>query len=563
MATTARPITELAVGIRDTTGAVVASGKARFYLPGTTTPTNIYSDDVCTAAITQPLTLNAGGQYISAYALEATRMVVKDSTETTTYYDGLVNVNRHDAVYVTSSAINGGAETTLEAVLGTASTSFGSGFQYKVTSTGTARNVVSVISERCVSVKDFGATGDGVTNDYPACQATIDYVAGLGGGIVFFPVGTYLINTGLSNTTVGVSFLGAGQTISVIKNGSTSNTALTYNVGSAVNAKAFLRDFGVTASTTSSGSAIVVSNGDRIEITGVSVALHRTGIDTTAVTAPIVTRCVVLSTDDNASAIGIRLGTRGKASQCEAISGTDNGTGISLANADSTAFDCYSSNFATGMSAAGTNAGFVRCNATGATTGFSLAGTAAVADSCRATSNTTGISVGAVASVSVNWATYSGNTTDLSVNNSATNFYERGNWATLSAGTAGNFVQPIRSSYATTNVAVGNTWTPTHTPGGYQNVRGTGGAGTVTVAAPTGSTKVVGDVLFFQLFAASVNTIFAFNATYKQADGSTTVASMTAGGNSEIIIMDFIWTGSVYILARSNARNDSTTSPQA
>jgi hypothetical protein len=563
MATTARPITELAVGIRDTTGAVVASGKARFYLPGTTTPTNIYSDDVCTAAITQPLTLNAGGQYISAYALEATRMVVKDSTETTTYYDGLVNVNRHDAVYVTSSAINGGAETTLEAVLGTASTSFGSGFQYKVTSTGTARNVVSVISERCVSVKDFGAAGDGVTNDYAACQATIDYVAGLGGGIVFFPVGTYLINTGLSNVTVGVSFLGCGQTLSIIKNGSTSNTALTYNVGSAVNAKAFLRDFGVTASTTSSGSAIVVSNGDRIEITGVSVALHRTGIDTTAVTAPIVTRCVVLSTDDNASAIGIRLGTRGKASQCEAISGTDNGTGISLANTDSAATDCYTNNFATGFSCAGTNSGAVRCNATGATTGFSLGGTASFADLVRATSNTTGISVGAVASARVLVATYSGNTTDLSVNNSATNFYELGNWATLSAGTAGNFVTPVRSSFTLSSVAVGNSWTPTHTSGAYQHLRATGGAGTVTIAAPSGTNKMVGDVLFFHVFATAVNTVIAFNATYKKTDGTTTLSSITAGGNNDDMSFDFIWNGTVYILARVRLHNDSSGSPYA
>ncbi len=37
MATTARPISELAVGIRDTSGAVVASGKARFYINNTLT----------------------------------------------------------------------------------------------------------------------------------------------------------------------------------------------------------------------------------------------------------------------------------------------------------------------------------------------------------------------------------------------------------------------------------------------------------------------------------------------------------------------------------------------
>src|SRR5688572_26632429 len=80
MVTTAKPISELVLGIRDTAGAVVASGLARFYEPGTLVARTIYSDDVCTTAISQPLTLNAGGQYKYAYALEATRMIVKDST---------------------------------------------------------------------------------------------------------------------------------------------------------------------------------------------------------------------------------------------------------------------------------------------------------------------------------------------------------------------------------------------------------------------------------------------------------------------------------------------------
>lgn len=42
-----------------------------------------------------------------------------------------------------------------------------------------------------VSVKDFGATGDGVTDDTPAIQAAFDAVAPTGAG-VWFPAGTYL-----------------------------------------------------------------------------------------------------------------------------------------------------------------------------------------------------------------------------------------------------------------------------------------------------------------------------------------------------------------------------------
>jgi hypothetical protein len=40
-------------------------------------------------------------------------------------------------------------------------------------------------------VQDFGAKGDGVTDDEPALQAALDYVASKGGGVVYLPAGTY------------------------------------------------------------------------------------------------------------------------------------------------------------------------------------------------------------------------------------------------------------------------------------------------------------------------------------------------------------------------------------
>ncbi|MBO4475265.1 MAG: right-handed parallel beta-helix repeat-containing protein [Bacteroidales bacterium] len=43
-----------------------------------------------------------------------------------------------------------------------------------------------------VSVRDFGARGDGVTLDTEAVQAAIDHAASLGGGVVCVPEGTYL-----------------------------------------------------------------------------------------------------------------------------------------------------------------------------------------------------------------------------------------------------------------------------------------------------------------------------------------------------------------------------------
>lgn len=45
-----------------------------------------------------------------------------------------------------------------------------------------------------VSVKDFGAVGDGVTDDTAAFNSACDYVGGLGGGTVEVPIGNYKIS---------------------------------------------------------------------------------------------------------------------------------------------------------------------------------------------------------------------------------------------------------------------------------------------------------------------------------------------------------------------------------
>lgn len=52
---------------------------------------------------------------------------------------------------------------------------------------------VSTESEFVVSVKDFGAIGNGSINDTSAIQRAIDSVRDAGGGTVFFPNGTYLV----------------------------------------------------------------------------------------------------------------------------------------------------------------------------------------------------------------------------------------------------------------------------------------------------------------------------------------------------------------------------------
>lgn len=48
---------------------------------------------------------------------------------------------------------------------------------------------------RDVSVSDFGAVGDGITDDTEAFKAAVDYVAAYGGGVVTVPVGVFVVRS--------------------------------------------------------------------------------------------------------------------------------------------------------------------------------------------------------------------------------------------------------------------------------------------------------------------------------------------------------------------------------
>lgn len=65
-------------------------------------------------------------------------------------------------------------------------------------------------------VKDYGATGDGVTDDTTAIQAAITACNAAGGGVVFFPPGTYAVTQLALTGTANVQIRGSG-TSSIIK----------------------------------------------------------------------------------------------------------------------------------------------------------------------------------------------------------------------------------------------------------------------------------------------------------------------------------------------------------
>ena len=80
--------------------------------------------------------------------------------------------------------------------------------------TGASARTVQAKLRDVVSVKDFGAVGDGVTDDAAAIQAAIDEVGASGGGVVFFPAGVYIIGATIY-LRQGVFLLSIGRSATI------------------------------------------------------------------------------------------------------------------------------------------------------------------------------------------------------------------------------------------------------------------------------------------------------------------------------------------------------------
>ena len=68
---------------------------------------------------------------------------------------------------------------------------------YNQGGTSSVNTTVEAKLQETVSVKDFGAVGDGVTDDTAAIQAAINYLISLGGGTINVPRGTYYVTSTL------------------------------------------------------------------------------------------------------------------------------------------------------------------------------------------------------------------------------------------------------------------------------------------------------------------------------------------------------------------------------
>jgi hypothetical protein len=223
-------------------GSPLTGGKLYSYVAGTTTPQATYTSASGSTAHSNPIILNAAGRVATGEiwltAGDNYKFVLKTSTDTTiATWDNITGIN------------------------GTGITTNASSVQYDPSGTGAVATTVQTKLRESVSVLDFGAKGDGTTNDTTAINNAIATQKA-----VYFPKGTYLCNVTINNRTI---LYGDGSTASIITPYSNSAPAMLYTYTAMSNPSplsfwnyhSVVREIGFAGTSTTSGGSIGFSFG--------------------------------------------------------------------------------------------------------------------------------------------------------------------------------------------------------------------------------------------------------------------------------------------------------------
>ena len=174
MAVNLSPVGGVAAQFFTSTGAVLTGGKLYTYLAGTTTPAATYTTSNGATARTNPIVLDSAGRVPGSGEIWLTngvgyKIILKDSND--------VLIATYDDLYGLSNIVLPIDSSTVT---------------YDPPFTGSVDTNVEARLAQTVSVKDFGATGDGTTDDFDAMLAAWNYAYPIGANL-YFPSGTYVV----------------------------------------------------------------------------------------------------------------------------------------------------------------------------------------------------------------------------------------------------------------------------------------------------------------------------------------------------------------------------------
>ena len=257
----------------DNNGNPLSGGKLFVYAAGTTTKTTTYTDSTGGTPNTNPVILNTRGEASVWLAAGANvKFVLSPSTDTDPPTSPIWTVDNIPPADGISAAM-------LPFVQASSTTAALSDIDYLSPLSGAAARTVQSRFNDFISVKDFGATGNGSIDDTAAIQAALDAIVSTG-GTLYFPPGKYLVSgSGLSLNQSALSdgvaltrvnLLGAGMGSTEIYYTGT-NAALTYTGASAepgIQAYAQIEKlrFQGTSTTTSGLTGLAISYGSQIAV---------------------------------------------------------------------------------------------------------------------------------------------------------------------------------------------------------------------------------------------------------------------------------------------------------
>jgi hypothetical protein len=191
-----------------------------------------------------------------------------------------------------------------------------------------------------VTPQDYGAAGNGTTDDTTAINNALSALNTAGGGTLFIPPNTFKI-TGVLNGFSNVSVLGSGAGISIINQTSTSANGFTFNTGSGNLNDVTIQ--GVTVSGPGSGTGVGIlleGNGGSNSVVSCSLnAVSVTGFGSHNIQINSGVGCLI-ETVSSASSGGhcffINGGTGNSLSNCFANGGANTQQGFQVTNASYT-----------------------------------------------------------------------------------------------------------------------------------------------------------------------------------------------------------------------------------